>query len=489
VFIRNILSFGSANLIGQVGRFIQEAALRFILAPEVLGIWSFTLVVFNFGNSIDPGLVPAAKRQLPLFLGAKNYEDFNSFRNSGFFLQAAVKLTVGACIIGYAFITQQDQPYEFWAVISAGVLVFFFGTGEFLMQLFQAKQSYVELGRLLKIYWPFHISLVVAGALWLGAWGVVLGTGIAYVFQIFVFRKSLLDTHFSLKEKFNIKAAKQLLSFGIPFKTVDYPLTILLMSDTIIAVKIFTPSQLVIYSTAKLAVNQLSQVPGWTSQVLIMRINTNMGESNNSKLWLSEEIYQNLKFQFLCLIPALIGSGVTFASLAIHFFLKDYRETIPTLEVLAASLFFMPSVTVFRNFWVLERKFFHILTSNLIGCISMISIVFWFSRQNSLDQTHLAGAFVGAMGIYFISKIFSLGRELWHGAQILKILLFVTLSVGVVCAAGQVKNLVMTTMGPNPYQLFVAYLTFIAILMTYSAINVSLTFGWRSSIKKLKGKK
>ena len=53
MFLRNISAFVIANSYAQAVRFGQELVIRLMMTPEVVGIWSLILVIYNFGATFD----------------------------------------------------------------------------------------------------------------------------------------------------------------------------------------------------------------------------------------------------------------------------------------------------------------------------------------------------------------------------------------------------------------------------------------------------
>lgn len=78
-----------ANTYSQTVRIAQEFIVRIILPPEVLGIWSFALIVMNFGITFDLGVLDASLRELSLCYGGIK---FNRQRNIDILLFACILL-------------------------------------------------------------------------------------------------------------------------------------------------------------------------------------------------------------------------------------------------------------------------------------------------------------------------------------------------------------------------------------------------------------
>lgn len=470
MFLKNVFSYSLVNFYAQIVRLLQELVVRFMLPPEVLGLWSLVLVIQNFSLNFDWGVTTAASRELPLLFGAKQFQDAADYRLTSFYLHLLGKLIISIGIVLYGLIYYL-HPFqkEFIATLAAAIIIFIFGLGEAFTTFYQSAQQYILLSKRLFIYWSFYAFLMIAGALLYGVNGLMIAMIVALILQAAILRHSL---DYEGKGTFRADYVTSILGFALPFRLVDFPLSIATSLDAVYVAKFFDLKTLAIYTTAKMIFNQAGQVPTWIGSVLIMRLTTLVGAAN-SKLALGREMLTSLTAINLILLPLLIGFISLTSYWGILLFLPKYSYAIKVLPLLLLSLYFQPRVTVIRNYWIIDKKFKWLAISNLI-VISLMGL--GYAVLYLLDDTSLitvAAVYTLSFAGYFAFVAICLGRELWGAKKLVKFLIETLFSLSVLVLAMEVSGLLSAVpMRTNMMSIIKTVLYFfgtISLLVIYGA--------------------
>jgi O-antigen/teichoic acid export membrane protein len=410
LFYKNVFSYSVASFYAQCVRFVQELVVRLMLTPEVLGLWSLVLVIQNFGTNCDIGVLTAAGRELPILYGAKQYTDAANYRTTVLYLQVIGKLLVAMGILIYA-LCRYLFPFqmELLVVIAAAAMVVLSSISDARVIFYQSAEAYVALSKKLIVYWTCYALMLIMGVYIAGVKGLIIAALLAMVLQVLILRNRAT---YQEKGTFTPGFIKPILKFALPFRMVDFPMSMALVVDGLFVAKFFSLTELAIYTTAKLIFNQAGQVPTWIGSVFIVRLTTLSGSGNK---WseLGEEMLRNLTAMNLIVLPIVIGAVSLISHWGIMLYLPQYDNVIILVPILLISLYFQPRVTVLRNYWIIEKKFGWLAVSNLIG-ISLMLVgfaVLCYIKWYSLIAVSLI--FTAAFACYFVFVLTQLGLHLW----------------------------------------------------------------------------
>lgn len=431
-FFKNVFSYSVASFYAQCARFVQELVVRLMLSPEVLGLWSLVLVIQNFGATCDAGILSAAGRELPLLYGAKQYTEAANYRKTIMYMQVLGKLLVALGIVIYACCRYlYPLQIEFWVVIAAAIMIVLSSISDARMIFYQTAEAYVALSKKLIIYWTCYALMLITGVYIAGVNGLMVAALLAMILQVIILRSNTIHQE---KGVFTRAFIAPILQFALPFRVVDFPMSMALVVDGLFVAKFFTLTELAIYTTAKLIFNQAGQVPTWIGSVFIVRLTTLSGGGNK---WseLAGEMLKNLTAMNLIILPIVIGAVSLISHWGILVFLPKYANVIPLVPILLISLYFQPRVTVLRNYWIIEKKFGWLAVSNLIGisCMLLGFAYLYYSHWFSLAAVALIFSF--AFGAYFFFVVTQLGIQLWGLKKLSILLAEIVLAIGILLLA------------------------------------------------------
>ena len=172
-----------------------------------------------------------------------------------------------------------------------------------------------------------------------------------------------------------------------------------------------------------------------------MRLTTLKGSSNQSNQELGVELYQNLLLQYLIIIPISITAVIGSARFFVPIFLSEYMDSLDILIPLLLTLYFLPSATVYRNLWIIDRYFKGLAFTNLLGAFIMIVGLGILSGKDAITLKSVAFVFFLSFFGYYFSVLMTLGRTLWKPKQLWGLLGSLALSIGSVLLSIQIATL------------------------------------------------
>lgn len=430
MWLKKTVSFCSANLVGQVVRIIQELVIRAVLAPHIMGLWDYVLVVRNFGTSLDLGTLTAMLRKLCLLHGAQNAKDIGAYRKTAFVLHLFQQALVGLGIVAYAFLVNRGTEY-FWPMIAGAVILLLGGFGEVFKFFYQGAARYTQLSWRLLIFWPIYAALLIAGVCIGQVYGLIVAMICAMAIQAFILGFGAQGDTLGVEHKWDRGAAMSLLSVGVPFRIVDYPMTLHQMVDVLFVVNFLGIELLAIYSTAKMVLLQTRQLPTWISTVIVTRLTQETGANHKSRKELGDIVFSYLRLYYLAIVPMLICASSAGAAIVFAKFIPKYEDALGPMLVLLFVLYFAPYATLIRRFWLIDKRFGALLVSNVVALASVLVGLAILLVIRITTPTSVATVFLLSHVIYFMYLLWALGPELWSKKKLASVVLFVSVSIAV----------------------------------------------------------
>jgi len=434
MWLKNTISFSSANLLGQFMRVIQELVTRQVLAPATMGLWNYILVVRNFGSSLDLGITAALLRKLALLHGAQKPKEIGTYRKTALILYLSQQALIGLAIVVYALFINRGTKF-FWPTITGAVMLFLGGFGEILETFYIGAAKYSELSRRLLAYWPIYTILLVVGVYVAQIPGLVIGMFCALIIRAFILRFGTKVRFSPVEHRWTNSAAKSLLAVGVPFRLVDYPMALHQMLDVLFIVNFLGIEFLAIYSTAKVIFQQAGQLPAWFGSVIVIRLTQEVGANQKSRKELGNIVFSYLRFYYLVIVPTLICVVSGAAVIVFTELIPKYKDAMGPLLILLFILYFAPYATIIGRFWLIDKRFGALLLSNMVALISLVIGLIILLVIHVLTPVSVTIVFLLSHTIYFVFLLGSLGPELWDKGKLAAIVIFVIVSMGVTLLA------------------------------------------------------
>lgn len=464
------MAYSGVQLITQVLSFGQNFIVRLLLQPSIMGVWNYIGVVQGFLGTFDLGINSAAFRELPLLHGKKEYEEEAQARSTAFWsgLGQGSVFMVGAIIY---LLVRWKQIQQKEALFVAALLVVFSAMKESLITFHQGAQLYLPLSRILLLTGLCQAFLFSFGAFIAGLKGLIISAILVQAIQIALFLKSSSIRGISIRCAWRWRIFKRQVGFGIPFRIVDYPLSLFLMLDVIFITRFLNTSALAIYMTARVIYSLVVEIIARVGTVIISRLNE-LGGTVSGRQKIGKELHLFLLFNYSFLMPGLICLGYFCSSLMIAQFIPKYADSLPVLRILLAAVYFVPQATIVRNYWILDKRFRSLAISNLIGFTALLTILFVSAHSRPMNLETVAWATLSGYSIYYLYIMLSIGRKIWgiKSALGLSLLAFISAASAIITIRLRPVNLIelnfLEALGKTSFNLIQAILL-LSPLMIY----------------------
>jgi hypothetical protein len=182
--------------------------------------------------------------------------------------------------------------------------------------------------------------------------------------------------------------------------------------DSLFVARYCSAAQLAIYATAQLLFAVASDIPGRMGSVLMSRMYILIG-ANTNRLQVGEELRRYLYVQHTLLMPLLLTTLWWGAQFVFHTFLPKYASALDVAQVLLVGTYFIPSNTLIRNFWIIDKRLISLLASNLGSLLAGIGVLLLAARAGQFQLNWISGGMVCGYAIHFGILLFSVGRAIW----------------------------------------------------------------------------
>lgn len=411
MLLKNILAYSGVNLFSQVLVFGQNFVVRGLLPPPVMGIWNYVGVVQGFLGTFDLGINAAALRELPLLRGQGRLEEEARARATAFWSSLGQGLVFMTLILGYLALGWQGPGYRV-ALLVAALLVVTGSLKDCLMTFLQGAQQYLPLSRVQFLTVILQAVAVCLGAYFGGILGLMLGVVLVQISLAAMLLLACLSQGLGVSYPWNRQIFKRQAGFGVPFRLVDYPLSLLIMLDVLCVTKFLSVNALALYATGRMFALAVNEFLSRIGMPIITRINER-GVTAAGRVQVAEELRLYLLLEYLVLLPVLICLAYFASSFLIARFIPQYFPGVAVAQILLISLFFVPQTTLVRNFWILDKRLISLAISNVIGLLAGLGALALAGWTFGLSLVTVAWAMVGGLIVYYGYIIFSAGRETW----------------------------------------------------------------------------
>jgi O-antigen/teichoic acid export membrane protein len=475
LFFKNLIAYNGANLIAQGAQVLQNLLVCRFLAPVFMGMWSYVGVIQNFVGVLDFGIMQAAGRDLPLLRGARKYEEEQTLRSTACWARLGQGLFFAAGILIFAFLRNSHQgTSRLGPAMVAAVLVVIMSWNDALTVFCQSAQCYLALGRSMIATALISVLLLPIAARFGGVYGMMAAAVTVAIIQgiLLTWLAWAADIRITMSCRWPV--IRRLISFGLPLRLVDYPLSLLLILDSLFVAHYGSASQLAIYATALTLFALASDLPARTGTVILSRIYTLSG-SNTNRSQLASELRRYLFIQHTLFMPFLLATLWWAAQFMLPAFLPKYTSALSVAQVLLVGIYFLPSITLIRNFWIIDKRLGALFISNLGGLAAGIAALLITTRAGHLELGWIACAMVCSYAVHFAILLGSIGRSIWGskaamivgawalGGSVYVALLFRYLLPEANNPGGMGALFVMTLLGWAKTQLFLAPLYILGV--------------------------
>lgn len=424
--LANAAVYGGIGIVVQAVRLVQAVALRRLLIPEVIGVIGLADLVQSSVKSLDLGIIAAASRELPLLRGAGRSEEEGVVRVTALRSYVAQSAVFAVPVAVYALAAVSD-PRIRWALCAAVIIQVLSAACEGEQVVLQSAQKFVGLGRVGLLFALAYAVGVVIGARIFGLAGVLAGGVAAWAAQAFWLRRCGASYGLSEGGRFESKVLAELVRFGLPLRICDYPTALAVLVDSMLVGKLLGLEGLALYATLRSFYNQALELPTRFSSVVLMRLYHN--DAGPGRAASAPQLRLFFLVQYLLVLPAIISVVVVGLRLLTSCLLPRYEAVVPLAQVLLLELYFVPQVSLMRNYWIMDKKLGMIAASGSIWLLSRVALLYWLIEVRGLGLSGAAWACLVSAALYHFFLLVTVGRSLWGGIGAVKLGLLVVFSV------------------------------------------------------------
>lgn len=406
------VAYGGIGIIIQVVRLIQEIALRRLLVPEVVGIIGLANLVQSAVKSMDLGILAAASRELPLLRGAGHSEEEGVVRVTAIRSYVAQSAVFAIPVAVYALVAVPDIRIRF-ALIAALIIQVLTAACEGRQLVLQSAQKFSGLGRVGLMFSLAYAFGVVGGAKFFGLAGVLGGGVAAWAAQAFWLRRYETSSALNKGGRFESRALMELIRFGLPLRICDYPTAFAVLVDSMIVGRLLGLEGLALYTTLRAFFNQALELPTRFSVVVLMRLYHN--DAGPGRATSAPQLRRYLMVQYLLVLPAIVCGVVVGLQLLTSCLLPRYEAVVPLARLLLLEFYFVPQVSLMRNYWIMDKKLGMIAASGSLWLLSRVVLLYWLIEVRGLGLTGAAWACLVSAALYHFFVLATVGRSLWGG--------------------------------------------------------------------------
>lgn len=416
--LANAVVYGGTGVVTQVVRLAQEVALRRLLVPEVIGIIGLADLVQSTVKSLDLGILAAAGRELPLVRGAGDAEQEGLVRVTALRGYIVQHVLCGIPIVVYALLAVSDRRIC-WALLAAAVAQVLTAACEGRQLVLQSAQKFIGLGRVTLMFSMSYAAGVVVGAKMFGLAGVLVGGMLAWAAQDLWLRRCVSSQGLRDGGRFEFGTLKGLVRFGLPLRFCDYPTAFAVLIDSMLVGKLLGLEGLAIYTTLRAFCGQALELPSRFSSVVLMRLYHD--EATGGRMASAMLLRRFLMIQYFLILPAIICAVVVCLRLLTSCVLPRYTVVMPLAEVLLFEMYFVPQISLMRNYWIIDKKLDMIAASGGVWLLSRGVLLLLFLQKLGLGLTGAVWACLISAVLYFFFLLFAIGRSLWGGGGAVRI--------------------------------------------------------------------
>ena len=407
-YLANVAAYCGTSVISQAALAIQGFVVRRFIAPQLLGIWNLVAVFQSFLGTFDPGITTAAFRELAVLNGTGNQAEATTVRSTALWSRIGYSIVLASVLLYKGH--DKTGVYALGLLAGATITVLS-ATSESFVTFYQSAQEYVRLSRATLTYSLSAATLLSLGA-WLGGIYGLIGTALVGGMIQLGLLVALRPKALAVRPTWSWAALKRLIAFGLPFRLVDYPGSLMAILDVLWIGRFLNPGALAIYVTARSLLNLAVDIPARMGSVFISRI-CNVGAVPERRPGLAKELSAFLLVQYLVIFPVIIIGIGAMMSLLVRSFLPSYAAAVPVLRWLLLAIYFVPQTTIVRNFWMLDKRLVSLGVTNLVGLAATATSIFVSTTLNGRTLPSLARGTVVGYALYYTCVMFTAGREVW----------------------------------------------------------------------------
>lgn len=330
---RNILAAFGGNSVFFVLQAIRNLLIARLLTPTSFGAWNLGLVLVQYAQWSQLGVLNAFRLEAPRSRGADDPMRLASLRRLTWTMSTLPSTLISLVALAVAHFLP-DQELRQALLVLGFVLV--------PLQIYQYANSYLSTqerfglsARLQSVLATVNIVLTLAmGYAW-GFWGILGAQVVSYGLVLLVYRK---DFGLFTKPLFNRPLLLEQMRVGFPFLLTGFSYSLFLSTDRLVVASTLGIAALGQYALTSMARSSIGLIPAAISEVVYMRASYHFGSSQMKDPPTDMMLRFNLGVAYGSAIP--IGLSVILVAPFVTLVLPKYQDGILPLQIFMVGLFF-----------------------------------------------------------------------------------------------------------------------------------------------------
>jgi O-antigen/teichoic acid export membrane protein len=405
---RHVTNYFFSTLFVQAVGMIRSIVIPILFSPAQLGVWNLMNVIIGYGGHAHLGLLHGMNKMIPFLKGQGKVEKLRNTKNTIFWTNLFIGISSGCLLLVISFVV--PPTYAVYVQI-VSIIVFVEQIFNYLSSLLRAESNFDVLIRGINIFSLLSTILVVGAAFSFTnrLLGALIGLTGSFALASFYW---IYNSGSRFSFKIHAVLIRESFMLGFPLLIIGFLNTFFMSVDRWIITKYLNITAVGYYSIAVMASSLLATIPSSVSNVLYPRMLEQFAvnpEPKAMKNLLIGPLRATSVVMLLLISLATIG-----LPLLIRLFLPKYLPSIPIIEILIPSSFFL-SITAVPGFYLIsvDKQRYQIILIIFATLFSLLSDFILFSCGYGVIGIALGtavGYLIYGLGFVFVAVYHTLEK-------------------------------------------------------------------------------
>jgi O-antigen/teichoic acid export membrane protein len=334
--LKEIAFFASSRLFSQVLGMVTAFLRPKLLAPEMFGIWSLFRLVVSFGAYLHLGSHAAMRYGIPKLEGDQREDEIERLKGAVFWGSMALNLIAASVFLALAVaMTDWSQPVRFGCAVSA-ILLLSMNWWDYCNDVCKGRGDFASVSKANYIAAIIQLLSVLALTWAFGIYGTLFALPVPMWFVIAYYRR---QRSIGLGRGVHVGVFIAAIRIGFPIVLFDIIELLVRSADRLLISTYLSHEQLGLYSLAATLLGFLLNVPGASKEIMETRMMRESATIDHEHLFHRYGVLPVVRMAYF--MPLVLGPTTLILPPAIHLFLPNYVASIPVIEILIPSAFFL----------------------------------------------------------------------------------------------------------------------------------------------------
>ncbi|MBI3307211.1 MAG: oligosaccharide flippase family protein [Candidatus Omnitrophica bacterium] len=402
--LQNAFVYFSGTFLTQGITLVASVLSRRFLGPVQTGIWSTLQVLVDYSKYSTLGLMEAATRDIPYFIGKQNRKKADEIKDLSFsFILATSLITAAGIFVFTLFVKGRLSPEVATGLFLVAFLIVLQRINNFLISILRTHKQFSIEARQMVFSAAVNAFLVMTLAYFFKIYGFLLAMVFSFIFNIVYL---LMQYRFRFHWKLDLSKIFPLIQFGFPLMFLALLNTILRSLDRIVIAKFMGFQAMGFYSIALMICSYMSNFYSATNAVLSPYFLEKFSVKDNPEDLQNYMVRSSLAY--VMMMSAMIGLAWIAVPYAIALFLPKFIDGLSAMKILTFAMFFIAMIQTYQDFLITIKK--HKVLFPFLGLICGIAaglnyvVVHYRWGISGVAWVTLIVAFLQFSGAYFLAS-------------------------------------------------------------------------------------